>query len=174
MSVSAALLLTAAAVCSSSSAVAAPSTLVRLAFSPPVLIQGIPGKQQTADGFGAVSVDPAGEKTLLYGPGYWTSYDSGRAWVKKEAPVRVPAGMRELPPGTAGCKQTSNLASRVIDGSIFLTVCLWWQTTGRTAAGSQPRAAGCTILGQSCSAPQTLRRAIRTQPCATISPPGWR
>ena len=30
-----------------------------------------------------ISVDPAGKSTLLHGPGYWTSYDSGKSWVSE-------------------------------------------------------------------------------------------
>lgn len=49
-------------------------------FRAPVLIAATPGAELTADGFGAVAVDPAGESTVVYGPGHWTSYDSGRTW----------------------------------------------------------------------------------------------
>lgn len=54
-----------------------------LIFSPPVLIEATPHKELGADGFGAISVDPAGKSTLLHGPGYWTSYDSGKSWVSE-------------------------------------------------------------------------------------------
>ena len=73
-----------------------------LVFSPPVLIEGIPHKEQSADGFGAIDVDPAGERTLLYGPGYWTSYDSGMTWKKQPAKTFLPPGMGQLPPDTGG------------------------------------------------------------------------
>jgi hypothetical protein len=75
---------------------------VQLVFSPPVLIEGVAGKEQSADGFGSIEVDPAGERTLLYGAGYWTSYDSGKTWASTPAKVLLPAGMGGLPPDTSG------------------------------------------------------------------------
>ena len=48
--------------------------LGELIFSPPVLIDATPGKNLGADSFAAIDVDPAGEATLIYGTGHWTSY----------------------------------------------------------------------------------------------------
>eukprot|EP00664_Eupelagonemidae_sp_cell27_P009674 gene9674-6408_t len=62
-------------------------------FSPPVLIEATPGAELGADGFAAVDVDPSGEGTLLYGPGHWTSYDSGRSWASE-----LPRGWRHMLP----------------------------------------------------------------------------
>jgi hypothetical protein len=73
----------------------------RLSFSGPVLIQAIPGKEQDADGFGAIDVDPIGESTVLYGAGYWTSFDSGAHWVQRPPTPLIPPGMAQLPPDTA-------------------------------------------------------------------------
>ena len=56
-------------------------------FSAPVLIQGIAGKQQSADGFGAIDVYPTGKSTLLFGPDHWTSYDSGVSWSTEQKPA---------------------------------------------------------------------------------------
>ena len=48
--------------------------LGELIFSPPVLLDATPGKNLGADSFAAIDVDPAGEATLIYGTGHWTSY----------------------------------------------------------------------------------------------------
>ena len=56
-------------------------------FSAPVPIQGIAGKQQSADGFGAIDVYPTGKSTLLFGPDHWTSYDSGVSWSTEQKPA---------------------------------------------------------------------------------------
>jgi hypothetical protein len=77
-----------------------------LVFSPPVLIEAIPGKQLGADGFGAVSVDPAGDATLLHGPGYHTSYNSGKSWQ-----VELPQGNKDwLPLANSWTGESSGFA----------------------------------------------------------------
>lgn len=79
---------------------------MNLTFWPPVLISATPGAILGADTFGAIYVDPKGRESVLYGPGHWTSYDSGAHWAKVP-----PQGWLHMLPDTGWAGESSQLSS---------------------------------------------------------------